>query len=98
MRSKARISSHPIHPMLVSFPIGLWTGSLIFDLSGRAWGNGSLAAAGFYAVIGGCIGAVLAAFAGVMDLFGTVPPNSSARSRGYLHGGINVIALLLFIL
>ena len=97
MRSKARISSHPIHPMLVSFPIGLWTGSFIFDLLGRAWDNPLLEAAGFYAVIAGCIGAVLAAVPGVIDLFGAVPPNSSARSRGYLHGGINVVALLLFI-
>ena len=98
MRSKAHISSHPIHPMLVSFPIGLWTGSFVFDLIGKAWGNTSLSAAGFYAAIAGCIGAVLAAFAGVIDLFGTVPPNSSARGRGYLHGGINTIALLIFIL
>jgi len=97
MRSKARISSHPIHPMLVSFPIGLWTASLIFDLLGRASGNQSLMAAGYYALIGGCVGAALAAVPGVIDLFGTVPPNSSARKRGYLHGSINSIALLLFI-
>jgi uncharacterized membrane protein/nitrite reductase/ring-hydroxylating ferredoxin subunit len=97
MRSKARISSHPIHPMLVAFPIGLWTGSLIFDLLGRARGNTALMSAGFYALIAGCIGAALAAVPGVIDLFGAVPPNSSARSRGYLHGGINVVALLLFI-
>jgi len=97
MRSKARISSHPLHPILVSFPIGLWTASLIFDLLGRARDNQSLMAAGFYALVGGCIGAALAALPGVIDLFGAVPPNSSARNRGYLHGGINVVALLLFI-
>lgn len=97
MRSKARLSSHPIHPMLVSLPIGLWIGSFVFDLFGRFRGNGALMAAGFYAVIAGCVGAVLAAVPGVIDLYGAVPPNSSARSRGYLHGGINVFALLLFI-
>ena len=97
MRSKARISSHPLHPILVSFPIGLWTASFIFDLLGRARDNHSLMAAGFSALIGGSIGAALAALPGVIDLFGAVPPNSSARTRGYLHGGINVVALLLFI-
>jgi uncharacterized membrane protein/nitrite reductase/ring-hydroxylating ferredoxin subunit len=97
MRSKARISSHPIHPMLVSLPIGLWIGGFVFDLLSRARGNPSFASAGFYAVIGGCVGAALAAIPGAIDLFGTVPPNSSARKRGYLHGGINVVALLLFI-
>ncbi len=97
MRSKARISSHPLHPILVSLPIGLWTGSFVFDLLARGRNNPSLAAAGFFAVIGGCVGAALAAVPGVIDLFGAVPPKSSARSRGYLHGGINVAALLLFI-
>jgi nitrite reductase/ring-hydroxylating ferredoxin subunit len=33
----------------------------------------------------------------VVDLFGTVPPHSSARRRGYLHGILNSLALLLFI-
>jgi uncharacterized membrane protein/nitrite reductase/ring-hydroxylating ferredoxin subunit len=97
MRSRAQIKSHPIHPMLVNFPIGLWVTSLIFDLIAASGKNPLLAAAGFYCIIGGSIGAVLAAVAGVIDLFGSVPPNSSARQRGYLHGGINSLALLLFI-
>src|SRR3954463_12230896 len=96
MRSKARISSHPVHPMLVMFPFGLWVASFVFDLLGRVFGNADLFAAGFYALIGGCIGAVLAAVPGVVDLFSVVPPDSSARKRGYIHGTMNVIALLLF--
>ena len=97
MRSRARVSSHPIHPMLITFPFGLWVTSFIFDVIGRVSANHDLFAAGFYAVIAGCVGAALAAVPGVIDLFATVPPNSSARQRGYLHGGINVLALLLFI-
>jgi len=96
MRSTARVSSHPIHPMLVTFPFGLWTTSFIFDVLGRIFDNSNLFAAGFYALIAGCVGAALAAIPGVMDLFTVVPPNSSARQRGYIHGGMNVIALLLF--
>src|SRR3954467_2916482 len=84
MRSKARISSHPVHPMLVMFPFGLWVASFVFDLLGRVFGNADLFAAGFYALIGGCIGAVLAAVPGVVDLFSVVPPDSSARKRGYI--------------
>src|SRR5690348_8790465 len=87
MRSRARVSSHPIHPMLITFPFGLWVTSFIFDVIGRASGNQDLFAAGFYAVIAGCVGAALAAVPGVIDLFATVPPNSSARQRGYIHGG-----------
>jgi nitrite reductase/ring-hydroxylating ferredoxin subunit/uncharacterized membrane protein len=97
MRSKASIQSHPIHPMLVGFPIALWVASFIFDLIGTRGSNAALWAAGFYSVIGGCVGAVLSAAAGVIDLLYTVPPESTARKRGLLHGGLNSFTLLLFI-
>ncbi len=97
MRSKARVSSHPIHPMLVMFPFGLWVTSFIFDVLGRSFGNQDLFAAGFYVIIAGCVGAALAAIPGIIDLFSVVPPNSSGRRRGYIHGTMNALALLLFI-
>ncbi|HTC92579.1 MAG TPA: DUF2231 domain-containing protein [Terriglobales bacterium] len=97
MRSRAHFQSHPLHPMLVAFPIGLWVFSFVFDLLGRMSGNGLLWAAGFYCVVAGCVMAALAAIPGVIDLFLAVPPSSSARQRGYIHGLLNSTALLLFI-
>ena len=97
MRSKASIQSHPIHPMLVGFPIALWVAGFLFDLLGTRSSNAGLWAAGFYSVIGGCVGAVLSAAAGVIDFLYTVPPESSAKNRGLLHGGLNSLVLLLFI-
>jgi len=47
MRARANIKSHPIHPMLVAFPIGLWVVSFIFDVIARVRDDGSFAAAGF---------------------------------------------------
>ena len=97
MRSVASIKSHPIHPMLVSFPIGLWVTAFVFDLIAASGGNRGLLAAGFYCVIAGCIGAVAAALPGTWDWIMTVPPNSSAKSRALIHGSLNVAGLLLFI-
>lgn len=97
MRSTAHVASHPIHPILVALPIGLWIGAFVFSVLSVLSGNPLLAAAGFYATIGGCIGAVLAAIPGVLDLFGSIPDRSSARTRGYIHGSVNTLALLLFI-
>jgi uncharacterized membrane protein/nitrite reductase/ring-hydroxylating ferredoxin subunit len=97
MLSKARIQSHPIHPMLVAFPIGLWVTSFIFDLIGAGSHEQAYFMASFYMILAGCVGAVLAALPGAIDLFAAIPPHSSARSRGYLHGGLNLLALLLFI-
>ncbi len=97
MRSRARVSSHPMHPMLIAFPIGLWVTGFIFDVLGVWMGQNLLWSAGFYCIVGGCIGAAIAAIPGAIDLFTVVPPNSSAKRRGLMHGGLNTLVLLLFI-
>jgi nitrite reductase/ring-hydroxylating ferredoxin subunit/uncharacterized membrane protein len=97
MRSRAQIQGHPIHPMLIAFPLALWTTSLIFDLIGMGLNRPILWAAGFYAIIGGIVGAAFAAIPGIIDWFAVVPPNSSAKTRGLIHGSINTIVLVLFV-
>jgi len=97
MRSRAQIGSHPIHPILVSFPIGLYFASLIFDVIGAAREWPSLWSAAWYCILAGNIMAVAAAIAGAVDLFSVVPPNSSARSRGTKHAILNILVLLLFV-
>ncbi|HLY99506.1 MAG TPA: DUF2231 domain-containing protein [Candidatus Angelobacter sp.] len=97
MRSKASIQSHPIHPMLVAFPLGLWIAGSIFDLMALAQHNAALWAAGFYCVIAGCIGAVAAAVPGALDWLLVVPPQSSGKRTGLWHGSLNLLALVLFI-
>lgn len=52
--------------------------------------------AGWYVLLAGCVGAVLAAIAGSIDLFTVVPPRSSAKIRGYTHAVLNLSALALF--
>jgi nitrite reductase/ring-hydroxylating ferredoxin subunit/uncharacterized membrane protein len=95
MRSRVSIQSHPLHPILVSLPIGLWIAALVFEVVGRD--SPDLWAAAFYSVIGGCVGAALAAVPGFLDWLTVVPPNSSAKQRGLVHGGLNALNLLLFI-
>lgn len=97
MRSRASIKSHPLHPMLIAFPIGLLVTSLVFDLISRWRDLPSLAAAAWYCVIAGLVGGVIAAIPGVIDLFSVVPQKSSARSRGYKHGILNGLAIVAFI-
>src|SRR5215467_3374581 len=97
MRSSIAIKSHPVHPMLVAFPIALWVTGFIFDLIGAARDSSALWAAGFYCVIAGCVGAFLAAIPGAIDWLTVVPPRSSAKTRGLLHGSLNVLLLILFI-
>ncbi len=96
MRARAHIESHPVHPILVAFPLALWIAGFAFNLAGYALGSSALWMAGWYAILAGSIGAVLAAIAGAIDLFTVVPPNSSAKKRGYTHGTLNVLALILY--
>jgi uncharacterized membrane protein/nitrite reductase/ring-hydroxylating ferredoxin subunit len=97
MRSKAHIKSHPIHPILVAFPIAFFIGTFIFDILGIIYNNDIFFAVSFYMQISGIIGAVLAAIPGVIDYFKTVPPNSSGKKRATKHALLNVTNLILFL-
>jgi uncharacterized membrane protein/nitrite reductase/ring-hydroxylating ferredoxin subunit len=97
MRSKAAVGSHPIHPMLVAFPIGLFITSLAFDVIGVELGYSMLTAAGWYCAVAGLCGGLLAAAPGTIDLFSVVPKDSSARTRGYKHALLNLLVIGLFI-
>jgi len=97
MHTPASIAKHPIHPMLIVFPIGLWIFSLACDLirvsgaSGGAWASVAL-----YAMVGGLIGALGAAIPGFIDLLyykGGAPP---VKKIALTHMTINLIAVVLY--
>jgi len=95
MRASANIGGHPIHPMLIPFPIGLWVFSLIADLIFMWRGNPAWESVAFYTLAGGIGGGVLAAAVGLIDLLG-VKDNQVFRT-GLFHAGANVVALLIFV-
>ncbi|MGI8497157.1 MAG: DUF2231 domain-containing protein [Gemmatimonadaceae bacterium] len=97
MRSTARVGTHPIHPMLVPFPIALWSGALIFDLVAKFTHHYTLHTAAFYMSIAGCVAALAAAVPGLVDLLKSVPAGTAASRTGWRHGLINVAALLLMV-
>jgi len=97
MRTPASIFKHPIHPMLIVFPIGLWIFSLACDLirlagaSGDAWST-----VAFFSMIGGFVGALCAAVPGFIDLFyykGGAPP---VKKIALTHMAINLTAVVLY--
>jgi len=96
MRTPASIAGHPIHPMLVSIPIGLWIFSLVCDLihaggsSNPAWATVAL-----YTMGGGIVGALLAAVPGLIDLL-SLPPGP--RKIGITHMAINLTVVVLYVI
>lgn len=97
MRTPASIGKHPIHPMLVTFPIGLWIFSLVCDLIGLGVAQPAVwSTVAFYAMVGGIIGALAAAVPGFIDLLyykGGAPP---VKKIALTHMAINLCVVLLY--
>lgn len=69
MASPASIAKHPIHPVLVALPIGLWIFSLVSDVIYLTkWGGPVWNDVAFYTMAGGFGSALLAAVPGLIDL------------------------------
>lgn len=98
MRSRASIKSHPIHPILISFPIAFFTGTFIADIISVVSDQINLAGTVRYLNIAAIGFALLAAVPGIIDYIYTVPPKSSAKKRATSHALLNVTTILLFTL
>jgi uncharacterized membrane protein len=96
MRTPASIARHPIHPMLVPIPIGLWLFSLVADLihaGGSA--NPAWTTVAFYCMGGGIVGALAAALPGLIDLL-SLPPGP--RKTAIMHMTINLTVVVLYVI
>lgn len=95
MESKARLFGHPVHQMLVVFPLGLLGASVVFDLIALGSGHTLMAVVAQYLILGGLVGGLLAAPFGTIDWL-AIPAGTRAKSVGALHAGGNVVVLVLF--
>src|SRR3954451_14453911 len=96
MKSAAQVRGHPIHPMLVAFPIAFLYGAPAFDVSGRLAGWPGGWSTGAYLSLAAIACGLLAAVPGLIDYWRVVPPNSSAHSRATQHMLVNSGALVAF--
>jgi uncharacterized membrane protein len=97
MYSRAKISDHPIHPMLVAFPIVFYTSTVAALIAHVVTGDPFWYRAALTVNIAGVVSALVAAIPGAIDLFAGVPPASRARSTGLLHASFHLAALGLFV-
>lgn len=96
MYTKARLGHHPIHPMLIAFPVALYTTTVVAIIVFLATSDPFWYRAAFWTNLGGVVMAGAAAIPGLIDLLG-LPAHSRARSTGLRHAGCNVLALALFV-
>src|SRR5262245_704021 len=92
-RSTASIAGHPIHPMLIPFPIAFFVATFVCDIVYWQTANMAWATAGIWLLGAGIVMAALAAVAGLTDVLGE--PRIRALNDVWWHAGGNVVVVLL---
>jgi uncharacterized membrane protein len=87
---------HPIHPILIPFPLGLLSTSAVFDVVHLLTGNGKWSQISFWMIAAGIIGGLAAAVFGLIDWL-AIPSGTRAKAVGMWHGATNVVMVTLFI-
>jgi len=96
MESRAQFHKHPIHPMLVVFPIGLWVFSFICDIAATQSSSPAFwSDMAFYTMAGGVVGALLAAVPGFIDYLGLRP--GRVKKIATTHMVINLAIVVLYV-
>ena len=99
MESRARLFGHPIHQMLVVFPLGLLGGAALFDVLSRLMADEQtaqqMAIVAYYLIMAGVLSGLLAAPFGTIDWL-AIPGGTRAKRVGAMHALGNVLVLALF--
>jgi uncharacterized membrane protein len=96
LRSTARITAHPIHPMLVPVPIVCFVGALITDIVYAVTAEMMWADFSAWFLVVGFIFGVLAAIAGLIDFFSNRLIRELTAAWFHLLGNLAVLVLAFF--
>lgn len=96
MASKASIAGHPIHPMLIPFPLALWTTSFAVDVVFYFLRSPTLVIISKFLIAAGCLGALAAAVPGIIDWLSI--KDAKVKRIANWHARLNIIALIIFAL
>ena len=95
MEARAKILGHPIHQMLIVFPLGLLATSFFFDIAFLILKGPGAEIAAFWMIAAGIVGGLAAALFGLIDWL-AIPAGTRAKRIGLLHGVGNVVVVALF--
>jgi uncharacterized membrane protein len=96
MGSRASIAKHPIHPMLVPFPIALWIFSLMSDLIyALGWGGPLWYDIAFYTMAGGLVGGLAAAVPGLIDYLSLTEAAKKKIARNHMILNLGIVAIYI---
>ena len=95
MHSRAKLLGHPIHQMLIVFPLGLLAMAVVFDLLAIGLNQPYWSEIDFWMIAAGIVTGLLAAPFGFADWI-AIPSATRAKRIGAVHGLANFGVILLF--
>jgi uncharacterized membrane protein len=95
MAGKLNSLGHPIHPMLVTFPLGLFPAAVVCDFIYLIRDNPNWGHVAYWLIAGGVLGGLAAALFGLIDWIG-LQSGTRAKRIGLWHGLINIVTTALF--
>ena len=95
MYSKVKLAGHPVHPMLIAFPVAFYTATVVCYVVYNSNNDPFWFKVAYVANIAGVLMAVVAALPGFIDWL-NIPSGKKAKRTGMFHMISNVLALLLF--
>lgn len=96
MKSHATFKGHPIHPMLVTLPIGLWVASLVCDIIFASTKTVFWYDMAYWSMAFGIIGALLAAVPGLVDYNTTIRRSENAYPTARTHMVLNLTVVVAY--
>jgi uncharacterized membrane protein len=97
MESRVKLAGHPVHQMLIVFPLGLLATAVVFDVIFLVTDSPTWTMAAFYMIGAGVLVGLAAAVPGAVDWL-AIPRGTRAKRIGLIHGVGNVIVVALFAL
>jgi uncharacterized membrane protein len=94
-KTTAQIAGHPIHPMLIPFPIAFLVATFVCDLIFWRTGNPAWSTASLYLLGAALIMAALAAIAGFTDFFGDERIREMSSAWHHMIGNLLAVVLAL---
>lgn len=96
METRIKVLGHPVHPMLIVYPLALFSIGVLFDVLYLVTGDEAFAVVAYWTIAAGIVGGVLAALFGLVDWL-AIPTGTRAKRIGLWHGAGNAAVVALFV-
>src|SRR5215208_4822807 len=94
--STANLAGHPLHPILITLPIGLFVATLLFDIVFWQTGREAFATGALWLLGAGIVAAALAAVTGLIDFFGDQRIRALGDAWQHAIGNVVMVLVQLF--